>query len=46
MEEREAARAARDYERADRIRDELGSRGYDVRDTAQGPRLVRRSSSA
>jgi cysteinyl-tRNA synthetase len=46
MEEREAARAARDYERADRIRDELASRGYDVRDTAEGPRLVRRSSSA
>jgi cysteinyl-tRNA synthetase len=46
MEEREAARAARDYERADRIRDELASRGYEVRDTAEGPRLVRRSSSA
>jgi cysteinyl-tRNA synthetase len=45
-EDREAARAARDYERADRIRDELASRGYDVRDTAKGPRLVRRPSSA
>jgi cysteinyl-tRNA synthetase len=45
MEEREAARASRDYQRADRIRDELASRGYEVRDTAEGPRLVRRSSS-
>jgi cysteinyl-tRNA synthetase len=43
MEEREAARAGNDYERADRIRDELASRGYEVRDTARGPRLVRRS---
>jgi cysteinyl-tRNA synthetase len=46
MEEREAARGAGDYGRADRIRDELASRGYEVRDTSEGPRLVRRSSSA
>ena len=39
--EREQARAERDFERADRLRDELAERGWEVRDTAQGPRLVR-----
>ena len=39
MEEREAARAARDFVRADAIRDELAALGYEVRDTAEGPRL-------
>ena len=43
MEARERARAGRDFGRADRIRDELASRGYQVRDTPEGPRLVRRS---
>jgi cysteinyl-tRNA synthetase len=42
MAEREEARAAEDFERADRIRDELAARGLEVRDTPQGPRLVRR----
>ena len=41
--EREEARAAGDYERADRIRDELAERGYEVRDSAEGGRLVRRA---
>ena len=41
--ERERARAERDFERADRIRDELAQRGWEVRDTAAGARLVRRS---
>jgi cysteinyl-tRNA synthetase len=39
--EREAAREARDFERADRIRDELEARGWQVRDTPDGARLVR-----
>ncbi|MQA76321.1 MAG: cysteine--tRNA ligase [Solirubrobacterales bacterium] len=39
--ERELARAERDFERADRIRDELAARGWAVRDTADGARLVR-----
>jgi cysteinyl-tRNA synthetase len=43
MEAREQARAGRDFRRADQIRDELSSRGYQVRDTPEGPRLVRRS---
>ena len=42
MDEREEARAARDFERADRIRDELAARGYEVRDTPSGPLLVKR----
>jgi len=40
--EREEARAARDFDRADRLRDELSERGYEVRDTPDGARLVRR----
>jgi cysteinyl-tRNA synthetase len=39
--EREEARSARDFERADRLRDELAAQGWEVRDTAEGPRLVR-----
>jgi cysteinyl-tRNA synthetase len=41
LQEREAARAERDFERADAIRDELAARGWQVRDTAEGVRLVR-----
>ena len=40
LEEREAARGARDFDRADSLRDELASRGWEVRDTPQGARLV------
>jgi cysteinyl-tRNA synthetase len=43
MQAREHARAGRDFERADRLRDELASRGYEVRDTPGGPRLVKRA---
>jgi cysteinyl-tRNA synthetase len=41
--ERERARAARDFERADRLRQELAERGFEVRDTPTGARLVRRA---
>jgi cysteinyl-tRNA synthetase len=40
--EREAARAARDFERADRVREQLAERGWEVRDTPDGARLRRR----
>jgi cysteinyl-tRNA synthetase len=40
-EERDEARAARDFERADRIRDELADAGWEIRDTPDGARLVR-----
>jgi cysteinyl-tRNA synthetase len=40
--EREEARAARDFERADRLRDEIAGLGFVVRDTPEGPRLVPR----
>ena len=40
-EEREEARTARDFERADRIRDELAEAGWEIRDTPDGARLVR-----
>jgi cysteinyl-tRNA synthetase len=41
--EREQARAARDFERADAIRDRLAGEGWEIRDTPEGARLVRRS---
>jgi cysteinyl-tRNA synthetase len=40
--ERERARAAGDFATADRIRDDLAKRGFEVRDTPDGARLVRR----
>jgi cysteinyl-tRNA synthetase len=39
--EREEARAARDFELADRLRDELAEMGWEIRDTPEGARLVR-----
>jgi cysteinyl-tRNA synthetase len=41
MDEREAARKARDFAAADAKRDELAARGWTVRDTPAGPKLVR-----
>jgi cysteinyl-tRNA synthetase len=41
--ERDEARAARDFERADQIRDQLAESGWEIRDTPEGARLVRRS---
>jgi len=43
LEARQAARAARDFAAADRLRDELAAVGWEVRDTPEGARLVRRS---
>jgi cysteinyl-tRNA synthetase len=42
LERREAARAARDFAEADRLRDELAALGWEVRDSAGGPTLVPR----
>jgi cysteinyl-tRNA synthetase len=39
--QREEARAAKDFERADEIRDRLAELGWEVRDSAEGARLVR-----
>ena len=44
--EREAARAARDFERADALRDELAELGWEVRDGSAGAQLVRRGGGA
>jgi cysteinyl-tRNA synthetase len=41
--ERDEARSARDFERADQIRDQLAAEGWEIRDTPEGARLVRRS---
>jgi cysteinyl-tRNA synthetase len=43
LEERQAARAAKDFDRADEIRDELAALGWEVRDSAEGAKLVPRS---
>jgi cysteinyl-tRNA synthetase len=40
MEEREDARAAKDFARADELRDRLAELGWEVRDSAEGPSLV------
>jgi cysteinyl-tRNA synthetase len=40
MAEREEARGAKDFERADAIRDRLAAMGWAVRDSAEGPSLV------
>jgi cysteinyl-tRNA synthetase len=40
--ERQEARAAKDFDRADAIRDELAGMGWEVRDEAGGARLVRK----
>ncbi|MGH2956511.1 MAG: cysteine--tRNA ligase [Solirubrobacterales bacterium] len=40
--ERQEARAAKDFERADAIREELATIGWEVRDEAGGVRLVRK----
>lgn len=41
LQEREAARAAKDWATADRIRDEIQAAGYRIEDSAQGPRVVK-----
>jgi cysteinyl-tRNA synthetase len=40
MREREEARAAKDFQRADALRDQLAEMGWEVRDSAAGPSLV------
>jgi cysteinyl-tRNA synthetase len=42
--EREQARAQRQFERADQLRNELAGLGWEVRDTPEGARLVRRGA--
>ncbi|MBI1176820.1 cysteine--tRNA ligase [bacterium] len=39
LEERQAARKAKDFKRADAIRDELKAKGWVIEDTPKGPRL-------
>jgi cysteinyl-tRNA synthetase len=40
LEQRERARAERDFQTADGIRDELRARGWEIRDGADGPELI------
>jgi cysteinyl-tRNA synthetase len=41
LEQRTAARAAKDFKRSDAIRDELKAKGWTIEDTPKGPRLKR-----
>ena len=41
MEERAAAKKAKDWATADAIRDKITALGYSVKDTAQGPQLTK-----
>ena len=41
LEQRQAARKARDFKRADALRDELKAKGWTIEDTPKGPRLKR-----
>ncbi len=41
LEERQAARKAKDFKRSDAIRDELKAKGWMIEDTPKGPRLKR-----
>jgi cysteinyl-tRNA synthetase len=43
LKERQEARSAKDFERADEIRDELAELGWEVRDSAEGAKLVSKS---
>jgi cysteinyl-tRNA synthetase len=40
LEERQEARAAKDFDRADEIRERLAELGWEVRDSAEGAKLV------
>ena len=40
LEQREQARAARDFEAADRLREELAALGWEIRDGPAGPELL------
>jgi cysteinyl-tRNA synthetase len=42
LRDREQARVEKDFARADQLRDELAAMGWEVRDSAEGARLVRR----
>ncbi len=42
---RETARRERDFQEADRLRDEIRARGWDIRDSAAGPELLPLSGS-
>jgi cysteinyl-tRNA synthetase len=37
---REVARSERDFEQADRLRDQINARGWEIRDSADGPELI------
>jgi cysteinyl-tRNA synthetase len=42
LEQREAARRERDFQEADRLREEINARGWEIRDGAAGPELIPR----
>ncbi|HET9419058.1 MAG TPA: cysteine--tRNA ligase [Chthoniobacterales bacterium] len=45
VEARAQARLAKDFRKSDELRDELSARGWEVRDTKDGPKLTRRGGA-
>jgi cysteinyl-tRNA synthetase len=41
IDEREAARIARNWDRADMLRDKIKLKGYELEDTPQGPKITK-----
>jgi cysteinyl-tRNA synthetase len=41
LDEREEARAKKDFERSDKLRDEIQKQGFNIKDTTNGPELER-----
>ena len=39
LKERETARKEKDFEKADKLRDEIKEKGYKIIDTSEGPKL-------
>ncbi len=42
LDEREAARVARNWPEADRLREAIGQKGYEIEDSAEGPKLTKK----
>jgi len=42
--QREEARRRKDFETADRLRDEIQSQGFNIQDSAEGPRIKQKKS--
>lgn len=44
LEERQSARAAKEWKRSDELRDQIAAHGWEVKDTKEGAKLIRRAA--